>query len=148
MLIEAAGKTWVVEQQELSRSLWGEHERVSEVTFRNLDYATDELSVRWVLSPERLTPRLAEELFELAGTRTWRDPRDSRIYHLVIEANSIPSRSTEPTPVEAVLFKSGGIEVAAPWTLAKPLGWATDSELIRLLDQAVREARSTGIPIG
>src|SRR5262245_29029548 len=104
VLIEAAGKTWIVEQQELGRSLWGGHERFSEVTFRNLDYASDELSVRWVLSPERLTATLAEELFELAGARTWRDPRDSRVYHLVIEANPILPRAAGPTPLEAIVF--------------------------------------------
>jgi hypothetical protein len=149
VLIEAAGKTWIVEEQELTRSFWPGGERFSGVTFRNLEYASDELYVRWVLIPERLTARLAEELFEIAGVRVWKDPRDSRVYRLQIEANSNPSvPSDRPAPLEAIRFQSGSFEVETPWTLAKPLGWATDSELMELLDDALADLPSRDVPTG
>jgi hypothetical protein len=139
VLIEAAGKTWIVEEQELARNLWAGGDRFSGVTFRSVDYASDELYVRWVLRPRCLTRRLAEELFEIAGVRTWRDPRDSRLYELTLEAStSAARRDGRPTPLEVVRFSSDARSVETPWTLAKPLGWATDQELTGLLDRALR----------
>ena len=139
MLIQAAGKTWIVEEQELTRSLWAGGDRFSGVTFRNLDYSTDELYVRWVLRPERLTPRIAQELFEIAGVRVWKDPRDARVYELQLDANvSLPPGSAErcASSLEVVRFRSPDDEAEAPWTCGKPLGWATDAELMSLRDRA------------
>jgi hypothetical protein len=147
VLIEAAGKTWIVEEQELARSAWSGEERFAGVTFRNTDYAAEELYVRWVLRPERLTMRLAEELFEIAGQRAWRDPRAARLYRLHLEANTGASaRAGAPAPLEAIRFEWEEGAVEAPWTLGKPLGWATDNELTRLLDQARREWYTGGLP--
>jgi hypothetical protein len=140
VLIEAAGKTWIVEEQDLTRTFWASGERLSGVTFRSLDYASDELYVRWVLTPEHLTDRLAQELFEIAGTRAWRDPRDSRVYEVQLDTTgSLRNESGKgPAPLEVIRFRAGAVEAATPWTLAKPLGWATDAELMSLLDRAFR----------
>jgi hypothetical protein len=108
------------------------------VSFRSLDYAAEELFVRWVLRPRCLTRRLAEELFEIAGVRTWRDPRDSRLYELTLEASSSPARDDRPTPLEMIRFHSETVSTETSWTLGKPLGWATDQELMGLLDRALR----------
>jgi hypothetical protein len=148
VLIQAAGKTWIVEQEDLDRSLWAGGGRFSGVTFRNLDYSADELYVRWVLRPDRLTPGLAHELFEIAGARTWRDPRDSRCYEIQLDANaSLPTPSGEgPTSLEVIRFSSAEGEAEAPWTLDKPLGWATDSELMSLVDRAFQSRPPRGVP--
>ena len=149
MLIEAAGKTWIVEEQDLASTLWAGGERASGVTFRNLAYACDELHVRWVLRPSQLTPRLAEELFEIAGVRSWSDPRDSRLYELRLEANCAraePDRG--PAPLEVIRFRSDSLCLEAPWTLSKPLGWASDQELMSLLDRALPERRTARLPTG
>ena len=149
MLIQAAGKTWIVEQQELTRSLWAGGGRFSGVTFRNLDYSTEELYVRWVLRPERLTPGLAQELFEMAGVRIWRDPRDARVYELQLDANgSLPlgSAGGGPSSLEVIRFRSADREAEAPWTSGKPLGWATDSELMALRDWAFQDRAPRSLP--
>jgi hypothetical protein len=151
LLIQAAGKTWIVEKQEIDRSLWAGNGRFSGVTFRSLGHAsTDELHVRWVLTPERLTPGLAHELFEIAGVRAWRDPRDGRDYELHLDANaSLRTESGEgPTSLEVIRFHSneGEGEAEAAWTLDKPLGWATDGELMSLLDRAFQGRSPRGVP--
>lgn len=141
MRIEAAGKTWIVEEQELDRDSWAGGDRFSEVTFRNADYDFDQLHVSWVLSPECLTPRLAQELFEIAGVRHWRDPRDARAYRLHLETVAkASSRPGRPASVEAIRFHVEGDAFQAPWTLGKPLGWASDAELMALLDRALEDA--------
>jgi hypothetical protein len=146
MLIEAAGKTWIVEEQDLASSLWAGGDRTSGVTFRNLVYASEKLHVRWVLRPARLTPRLARELFGIAGVRSWRDPRDSRLYELRLEACSTVSGCDDsPAPLEVIRFRSDSGRTEAPWTLAKPLGWATDQELMSLLDRARPERRPAAL---
>ena len=136
MRIEAAGKTWIVEEQVLARASWADADRFSGVTFRNADTSADELQVRWVLRPDRLTPSLARELFEIAGVRTWRDPRDGRTYELQLESNTFAPSDGGPVALETVRFDSQGFSGEAPWTLSMPLGWATDQELMRLLDRA------------
>jgi hypothetical protein len=137
VFIEAAGKTWIVEEQPLAWDHSTGGGSVSGVIFRNRDYDSDELHVRWVLTPPRLTRRLAEELFEIAAVRSWRDPRDARLYELRIEAGSTSVPPGSATPLAVLRFDSGGRAVETPWTLAKALGWATDQELTCLLDRAV-----------
>jgi hypothetical protein len=149
VLIQAAGKTWIVEEQELTRSLWAGGDRFSGVTFRNLDYSTDELYVRWVLRPERLTPGLAQELFEIAGVRVWKDPRDARVYELQLDTHvSLPADSAErcTSSLEVVRFRSAEDEAEAPWTCGKPLGWATDAEIMSLRDRAFQGRPSRQLP--
>jgi hypothetical protein len=144
--IEAAGKTWIVEERELARASWAGNDRFSGVTFRNADYDADELQVRWVLRPERLTPSLARELFEIAGLRLWRDPRDLSTYRLHLESNTMPPRkSGRPTPLETIRFQSQDITAEAPWTLDKPLGCASDAELMKLLDEALEDHARDGL---
>jgi hypothetical protein len=144
--IEAAGKTWIVEEQELEHGLGSGRDRLSGVTFRNADHDPDQLHVRWVLTPDRLTPRLAKELFEIAAVRQWQDPRDDRPYELYLETHTTSSDGTGPTALEAVRFLSEGVVVEAPWTLGKPLGWASDDELMALLDDALEEERPGARP--
>jgi hypothetical protein len=140
--IEAAGKTWIVEEQELELGLWSGRDRFSGVTFRNVEHHRDQLHVRWVLTPDRLTPRLARELFEIAAERLWQDPRDARPYQLHLETHTAPAADAGPTSLETVRFQSDGGAVEAPWTLGKSLGSASDDELIALLDGARHERRS------
>jgi hypothetical protein len=147
--IRAAGRTWIVEQQALTRNPWDTDGGFSGVTFRRLDYASDQVHVRWLRKPERLTPSLAHELFEIAGVRAWRDPRDGRLYELRLDATSLPaSRARLPAPLQVIRFHSSDGEAEAPWTLGKPLGWATDGDLIRLLDRALEERASREVPSG
>ena len=137
MRIEAAGKTWIVEEQALGRGNVSGLDRVSGVTFRNANHEPDQLHVRWVLTPEHLTPSLARELFELAAVRNWQDPRDARPYQLDLETQPGTGADGAPTALEAVRFQSGEAVIEAPWTLDKPLGCASDAELIALLDGAL-----------
>lgn len=143
MRIEAAGKTWIVEEEELSRASWGGGGRFSGVRFKSASDEPDELQVSWVLTPERLTPRIARELFEIAGVRLWRDPRNSRSYRLAVESNAARPRRGRPAALEILRFESADLTVEAPWTLDRPLGCATDADLMRLLDEATR----TGDPL-
>ena len=147
VLIEAAGKTWIVEQQDLTSSLRGGGGRFSGLTFRDPE-SSDEVYVRWVLRPERLTRRLAEELFEIAGVRAWRDPRDGRVYELRIDAASLPAGPDGPAPLQVIRFLSSAGEAEAPWTLARPLGWASDAELMQLLDRARQDRSPHEVPEG
>jgi hypothetical protein len=145
--IEAAGKTWIVEERELARASWAGSNRFSGVTFRNADYDADELQVRWVLRPERLTPSLARELFEIAGVRLWRDPRDLSTYRLHLESNTMPPRkSGRPAPLETIRFESQEAAVETGWTLGKPLGCASDAELVKLLDEALEAHARDALP--
>jgi hypothetical protein len=144
--IEAAGKTWIVEEQELERGFGSGWDRLSGVTFQNADREPDRLFVRWVLTPERLTPRLAQELFELAAVRLWQDPRDARPYQLHLETQTAPP-ARGGALLEAIRFESEDGEAEAPWTLGKPLGWASDAELMDLLDRALESAPRVAPPI-
>jgi hypothetical protein len=139
--IEAAGKTWIVEERELERGFASGGDRFSGVTFRNADHDPDQLYVRWVRSPAQLTPRLAKELFEIAAVRQWQDPRDARPYRLHLESHTASSDGAGPAALEAVRFQSEGAAIEAPWTLGKPLGWASDDELMALLDHALEDER-------
>jgi hypothetical protein len=144
--IEAGGKTWIVEQRELARASWAGNDRFSGVTFRNADYDAEGLQVRWVLRPERLTPSLARELFEIAGVRLWRDPRDLSAYRLHLESNTAHSgRVGRPMPLETIRFQSQDTIAEAPWTLDKPLGCASDAELMKLLDDALEDHGRGGL---
>lgn len=136
MRIEAAGKTWIVEEQVLARASWVGGDRFSGVTFRDADTGADELQVRWVLRPDRLTPRLARELFEIAGVRIWRDPRDGREYRLQLESNPFAPIGGGPAALETIRFESKDFSGETAWTLSMPLGCASDAELMRLLDRA------------
>lgn len=137
MRIEAAGKTWIVEERELPGGFGSGRDRFYGFTFRNAASAREELHVRWARRPERLTPRVARELFEIAGVRSWEDPRDSRPYRLRLETAAGPPGVPRPVPVEVVRFERNGGGVQAAWTLGKPLGCASDSELMELLDRAL-----------
>jgi hypothetical protein len=58
-----------------------------------------------------------------------------------METRTTFSDGAGPTALEAVRFQSEDAAVEAPWTLGKPLGWASDDELMALLDHALEEER-------
>jgi len=134
MRIDAGGKTWIVEERELGSGAVAGSERFFGVTFRDADLGADVLQVRWVMRPDRLTPRVARELFEMAGIRLWRDARDGSLYRVSLEGAG--AASSHATTLETARFQSPDGSVEAPWTLAKPLGCASDGELMELLDLA------------
>ena len=136
MQIEAGGKTWIVEERELASGLtWGS-ERFFGVSFRNAEYDSDILQVRWVMKPDVLTPRIARELFDMAGIRTWKDPRDDHVYRVSLETRVRAPSDRSSHALETVRFQSEGGTAEAPWTLSKPLGFASDGDLVHLLDLA------------
>jgi len=147
MRIRAAGKTWIVEERPRDREFGASQHPFLGVTFRNADHEFDELQVPWVLKPERFTPHLAHELFEIAGLRLWRDPRTARVYRVCLETLPAVSCRDAPVPIEAVRFEADHVSLKAPWTLGKALGWASDAELMALLDGAAAEPDTDLVPI-
>ena len=137
MQIEAGGKTWIVEERELAHGLSYGSERFFGVSFRNAEYDSDVLQVRWVMKPDELTPRIARELFDIAGIRLWRDFRDGQLYRVNLETRvPSPGDGGSQRALETVRFQWEDGTVEAPWTLDKPLGFASDGELMELLDHA------------
>jgi len=136
MQIEAGGKTWIVEERELASGLSHGSQRFFGVSFRNAEYDSDILQVRWVMKPDVLTPRIARDLFDIAGIRTWTDPRDGHEYRLHLETRPPAAADSSQRALETLRFQSQEGTAETPWTLAKPLGFASDQELTRLLDRA------------
>lgn len=139
MRIEAAGKTWIVEARELAPGMGVGQDRFYGVTFRNQSKLDDVVQVRWVLKPARMTPHVARELFDLAGLRLWRDPRDGQVHRVHLETEGPAPAAAADEGWEAnhsICFQSRRGTVGARWTLGKSLGSASDGELIDLLDRA------------
>ena len=137
MQIEAGGKTWIVEEREISNGLSQGTGRFLGLSFRNTEYESDELQVRWVLKPDVLTAHIARELFHMVGMRKWRDARDGHSYSVHLETRPPESaRRSSLRALETIRFQSRRGTVEAPWTLEKPLGLADDREIMDLLDQA------------
>lgn len=138
MRIEAAGKTWIVEERELARGVEAGEGRFYGVTFRNETSDDDVLQVRWVLRPGRLTPHDARDLFDRAGQRLWRDRRDGRVYRVYLETAGadLSPRPGGPGLVESVCFQAEDGTVCTAWSLDRGLGFATDDQLTSLLDAA------------
>lgn len=134
MRIQAAGKTWVVEEHELRGDSVG-GERFYDVSFRNEADEGDQVQARWVVRPRRLTDGIARVLFELAGERLWRDPRDGRVHR--IELDSPPAGGEEEELADLVAhFRSDGGTASARFESDLPLGAASDERLMELLDRA------------
>lgn len=139
MRIDAAGKTWIVEARELAAGQGVGQERFYGVTFRNQAKLDDVVQVRWVLKPARMTAHVARELFDLAGLRLWRDPRDGQVHRVHLETEGpgpAVTRGEGHAATHSVCFQSRRGTVGIRWTLGKSLGSASDGELIALLDQA------------
>lgn len=136
MRIEAAGKTWIVEERELAPGV-GTGGTFYGITFRNPGRDTDILQVRWVLKPRRMTSRVARELFDMAGVRLWRDGRDGEMYRIYLESVGPEPVPGAPAPLlQSVCFQSSRGTVTARWPANLGLGFASDQELTELLDRA------------
>lgn len=133
MRIQAAGKTWLVEEHELRGDSVG-GERFYDVAFRNEKDRGDLVQARWVVRPRRLTDGIARALFELAGERLWRDPRDGTAHR--IELDSPPAGDEEEAGILVARFQSDGGSVRTLYDLEEPLGAAGDEGLMELLDRA------------
>lgn len=135
MRIEAAGKTWVVEEHELRGDSVG-GERFYDISFRNEEDDGDLVQARWVVRPRSLTDGIARALFELAGERLWRDPRDGGVYR--IELDSPPAGGEEEPATLVARFRSDEGSVTVLYESELPLGAASDERLMELLDRARR----------
>lgn len=135
MRIEAAGKTWIVEERELAPGITVVPGRFFGVTFRREGHDEDIVQVRWVVKPRPLTSREARELFEVAPVRLWRDPRDGAVYRITLETGA---EGDGEEVGEAVSFQSQDGSVTTSYTAGHPLSFASDSELAGLLDRARR----------
>lgn len=135
MRIEAAGKTWIVEERELAPGIAVAPERFFGVTFRRDGHDEDIVQVRWVIKPERLTSREARELFEVAPVRLWRDPRDGAVYRVSLESSAGDGGDGAPVG-ETLTFQAENGSVSTEYGVAHPLSFATDAELVELLDRA------------
>lgn len=133
MRIEAAGKTWIVEERELAPGITVAPGRFFGVTFRREGYDEDIVQVRWVIKPQPLTSREARELFEVAPVRLWRDPRDGTVYRITLET---AAEGDGDGVADIVSFQAADGSVSAEWPVGRPLSFADDAELARLLDGA------------
>lgn len=141
MRIQAAGKTWVVEEHELRGDSVG-GERFYDISFRNEEDEDDLVQARWVVRPRSLTDGVARALFELAGERLWRDPRDGSIYR--IELDSPPAGGEEEPDTLVARFRSEEGSVTVLYESELPLGAASDERLMELLDRARARSRIDG----
>ncbi|MBW3534137.1 MAG: hypothetical protein KY453_02795 [Gemmatimonadetes bacterium] len=135
MRIEAAGKTWIVEERELAPGITVAPGRFFGVTFRREGHDEDIVQVRWVIKPTPLTSREARELFEVAPVRLWRDPRDGAVYRLSLESSAADGGDGGAV-TETLTFQTEEGSVSTAYRAGHPLSFASDSELVELLDRA------------
>lgn len=143
MRIQAAGKTWVVEEHELRGDSVG-GERFYDVSFRNEADEGDLVQARWMVRPRRLTDGIARALFELAGERLWKDPRDGTVHRIELDSPAAGGEE-EDEPAELVAhFRSERETASARYDSELPLGAASDERLMEILDRARTAGRTLG----
>lgn len=140
MRIQAAGKTWVVEEHALRGDSVG-GERFYDVSFRNEADESDLVQARWVVWPRRLTDGIARALFELAGERLWSDPRDGTVYRIELDSPVTSGDEDELADLVARFRWELGV-ASVRYEADLPLGAASDERLMELLDRA-RDAGGT-----
>lgn len=134
MRIQAAGKTWVVEEHELRGDSVG-GERFYDISFRNEADEGDLVQARWMVRPRRLTDGIARALFELAGERLWKDPRDGSVHRIELDSPAAGGEEDEPAELVAH-FRSERESPSARYDSELPLGAASDERLMEILDRA------------
>jgi hypothetical protein len=144
MQIRAGGRTWVVDAHEVcegslaARSCW-------EVSFTEPERAFERVEMRWIPRPERLTENVARTLFELAGERLWRDPRNGLIYRIQLVDEGRPGDDADLSGGRMLVrFRTATGSGTTPYDLGCALGLAGDSALATLADRAF--ARIRGAP--
>ena len=142
MRIQAAGKTWLVKERELRGDSVG-GERFYDVSFENEEDEADRVQARWVVRPKSLTDGVARALFELAGERAWRDPRDGVVYRIELDSPA-PDGDDDAEARLVARFRSDDVAVRAAYTPELPLGAVSDESLMELLDRARSSGRSDG----
>lgn len=141
MKIEAAGRTWVVDAHEVTEGSAAAH-GCWEVSFTRPEREFDRVDIRWIPRPERMTERVARQLFELAGERLWRDPRTEVIYRVQLLDEGGPAGDADPSGGRMLIrFRTSNGSGTVPYELACPLGCASDGQLESLVDLASPDLR-------
>lgn len=142
MEIRAGGRTWVVDAHRVAEGVVAGRE-CWDVTFSRPDRDAERVEMRWIPRPERLTKTLAGRLFELAGERLWRDPRDGVFYRIQLVDEGEPGNDADLSGGRILARFGTETETGmVPYELPCPLGLATDGDLEALADLAL--ARNGG----
>lgn len=136
MRIQAGGRTWRVEERDHpGDAVAGEH--FCDLSFHDEDAEDEVVQIRWVVRPPRWNARMARALFDLAGERLWRDPRDGTLQRVRLESlPEGPAEEDSPDRPLHVSFASRNDTVHTDYDADLPLGTLGDPELERLLDRA------------
>lgn len=141
MLIQAGGHQWRVEVRErrTTEAVADGDSTFSHLTFLREDAEEECLELGWVPRGQSLDADVARTLFELAGRRRWRDPRDSRRY----DAELLPTGPDEEIsgPIHVRFSTEDGPVGTTIYPLPRPLGLATVTELQAMVDVALERER-------